>query len=70
MGIPLSRRGRRAGSRRARQRSSREKAEQYFELLDTGASRSTIAAKLGLPAAGVDELLEISRKERERASKV
>ena len=60
--LKLSGRERRAGSRRARQRSSKEKTSKFFDLLDRGASRATMAAVLDLPLEGVDELMAIARE--------
>ena len=55
----MSRRGRRRGSRREFKRTVREKTLRFFELHAQGFSRETIAVKLDLTLAEVDELLKV-----------
>ena len=68
MALHLSRSERRRGSRRARSRSSKAKKDRFLALREAGASRGVIAAALGLPIWGVDELIELERLEEELMS--
>jgi len=52
----------RAKAEKERQRSTKEKTQKFFDLLNRGASRATMAAVLDLPLEGVDELMTIARE--------
>ena len=58
-----TRRERRAGSRRARQRTVREKRDKFLALREQGATRAAISAALNLSLEGVAELESIAERE-------
>jgi len=66
MSLHLSRHERRRGSRRGRSRSTKKKADKFLAMHREGKSRGAIAAALGLPIGGIDELLEIAKLEESK----
>ena len=64
-----TRRERRSGSRRARERSAEEKVGKFLFLREQGATRGAIAAKLGLSVEGIDELIAIDERGKGEGSR-
>ena len=60
----------RAKAEKERQRSTNEKTQKFFDLLNRGASRATRACVLDLPLEGVDELMAISSASEAREGEV
>jgi hypothetical protein len=59
--MEATRRERRAGSRRARARSTKEKVDKFIKLYRHGASERVIASSLGYSLEDARELLAIAK---------